>query len=236
GLFTGIIPSGFEISPWLIVAFFFCYFTLLVVDFSAVESMELELEPKGMDKRFQRGMAVTGLSSVVAGFVGGIGCANSCFSMNIVQASRQGSRYPLALTGILFIIIGCSPLVISILMAIPPVVIACLFIYLLGGMFAASVNLAKERTRGINYNSGLVIGVSLIFAILISFLPVATKTVMSARIEPLLANAFIVGIFSALVIEHIFFHGQAEKEEKFAEKEERKIEEAVQRDQETDTR
>ncbi|MFA5415094.1 MAG: hypothetical protein WC295_06335, partial [Methanoregula sp.] len=73
GLFTGIAPTGFELSPWLIVAFFFCYFTFLVVDFSALESMELELEPEGMDTRFRRGMAVTGLSSVAAGFVGGIG-------------------------------------------------------------------------------------------------------------------------------------------------------------------
>ncbi|GAB6285131.1 MAG: purine/pyrimidine permease [Methanoregula sp.] len=228
GLFTGIAPTGFELSPWLIVAFFFCYFTLLVVDFSALESMELEFEPEGMDTRFRRGMAVTGLSSVAAGLVGGIGCANSCFSMNIVQASRQASRYPLAVSGALFILIGCSPLVVSTLMAIPTIVIACLFIYLLGGMFAATVNLAKERTRGINYNSGLVIGVSLIFAILIAFLPVTTKDLMSTRIEPLLANAFIVGIFSALVIEHIFFRGQAEKEERHEEDEERKIEETMQ--------
>jgi xanthine/uracil permease len=113
-------------------------------------------------------------------------------------------------------------------MAIPTIVIACLFIYLLGGMFAATVNLAKERTRGINYNSGLVIGVSLIFAILIAFLPVTTKDLMSTRIEPLLANAFIFGIFSALVIEHIFFLGQAEKEERHEEDEERKIEETMQ--------
>jgi uracil permease len=236
GLFTGIAPTGFEFSPWLIVAFFFCYFTLLVVDFSALESMELELEPAGMDKRFQRGMVVTGLSSVVAGFVGGIGCANSCFSMNIVQASRQGSRFPLAVSGLLFIIIGCSPMIISTLMAIPPVVIACLFIYLLGGMFAAAVNLAKERTGGINYNSGLVIGVSLIFAILIAFLPVATKTMMSERIEPFLANAFIIGIFSALVIEHIFFRGRAEKEERFEENEEKKRVDAALRDTETGNR
>jgi xanthine/uracil permease len=236
GLFTGISPTGFEVSPWLIVAFFFCYFTLLVVDFSALEAMELEIGPEGMDKRFQRGMVVTGLSSVAAGFVGAIGCANSCFSMNFVHASRQGSRYPLALSGLLFIIIGCSPLVISTLMAIPTVVIACLFIYLLGGMFAASVNLAKERTRGINYNSGLVIGVSLIFAILIAFLPVATKTMMNTRIEPLLANAFIIGIFSALVIEHIFFRGQAEKEEQFVERDEMKKEKATERDQESGTR
>jgi len=40
---------------------------------------------------------------------------------------------------------------------------------------------------------------------------ISSKDLMSTRIEPLLANAFIVGIFSALVIEHIFFRGQAKK-------------------------
>jgi len=51
---------------------------------------------------------------------------------------------------------------------------------------------------------------------------------MSTRIEPLLANAFIVGIFSALVIEYIIFRGQAKKEERHEEDEERKIEETMQ--------
>jgi uncharacterized membrane protein len=57
-----------------------------------------------------------------------------------------------------------------------------------------------------------VIGVALIFATLIAFLPVTTKTLMNTQIEPVLANSFIVGIFSALVIEHLFFRGQAEQE------------------------
>jgi len=213
GLFTAVAPTAFEFSLPLIFAFLFCYFTLLVVDFSAVESMELFLKPPGMDSRFRRGMAITGLSSILAGFGGAIGCANSNFSMNVILANRQASRYPLCIAGILFIVIGCSPLIVSALMAIPPLVIGCLFIYLLGGMFAATLNLAKERSGGIGYNSGIVIGISLIFAILIAFLPVTTKTLMSTRIEPVLANAFIVGIFSALIMEHIFFRGQAEREE-----------------------
>jgi len=220
GLFVGIAPTGFDFSLPLLVAFLFCYFTVLVIDFSAVESIELSLKPEGMDSRFRRGMAITGLSSVVAGFLGVISCANSNFSLNVVLASRQGSRYPLACAGILFIIIGCSPVIVSTLMAIPPVVIACLFIYLLGGMFAATLSLAKERSGGIGYNSGLVIGIALIFATLIAFLPVTTKTLMNTRIEPVLANSFIVGIFSALVIEHVFFRGQAEKEIKLEEEEE----------------
>jgi len=46
---------------------------------------------------------------------------------------------------------------------------------------------------------------------------ISSKDLMRTRIEPLLANAFIVGIFSALVIEHIFFRGQAEKKERHEE-------------------
>ena len=233
GLFTGIIPTGFDFSLPLLVAFLFCYFTVLVIDFSAAESIELSLKPEDMDSRFRRGMAVTGLSSVAAGFTGVIGCANSNFSLNVVLASRQASRYPLACAGILFIIIGCSPVIVSTLMAIPPVVIACLFIYLLGGMFAATLNLAKERSGGIGYNSGLVIGVALIFATLIAFLPVTTKTLMNTRLEPVLANSFIVGIFSALVIEHLFFRGQAEKEARMEEDEEIFLEDAVQKEKGT---
>ena len=221
GLFGSVAPTGFEFSLPLIFAFLFCYFTLLVVDFSAIESMELLLKPSGMDSRFRRGMAVTGLSSILAGFGGSIGCANSNFSMNVILANRHASRYPLAGAGILFLVMGCSPLVVSTLMAIPALVIGCLFIFLLGGMFAATLSLAKERSGGIGYNSGIVIGISLIFAILIAFLPVTTKTLMSSRIEPVLANAFIVGIFSALVMEHIFFRGRAEREEHFEEIEDR---------------
>nr|WP_321351579.1 solute carrier family 23 protein [uncultured Methanoregula sp.] len=212
GLFTGAMPTAFDFSLPLLVAFLFCFFTVLVIDFSAIESMELALRPPDMDRRFRSGMAVTGLSSIAAGFLGTIGCANSNFSMNVVLASRQGSRYPLAIVGLLFVVIGFSPVIVSTLMAIPTLVIACLFIYLLGGMFAATLSLAKERTGGIGYNSGLVIGVALIFATLIAFLPVTTKTLMNTQIEPVLANSFIVGIFSALVIEHLFFRGQAEQE------------------------
>lgn len=210
---AGIAPTGLVFSLPLIIAFLFCYLTVLVVDFSAVESVELLLEPDRMDGRYRRGMAITGLSSVFASFFGGIGCANSSFSMNMIVSSRHSSRFPLVGSGLLFILLGASPAVISLLMATPPVVIACLFIYLLGGILASSAYLARERTGGIGYNSGLVIGIPLIFAILVSFLPVATKSVMNTRFEPVLANAFIVGVFTALVIEHIFFRGKAEMEE-----------------------
>jgi len=117
--FTGIAPIGLDISTLHLVAFLFCYLSHLVINFSAAGSIEQSLMPKGMDCRLRRVMAVTGPSSIVAGFAGDIGCGNLNFSMNVVLVSRQSSWYPRACSGIRFIIVAFSPAIISTLWRFP---------------------------------------------------------------------------------------------------------------------
>ena len=198
-----IFPLEFDFG--VITAFIFCYLALLINELGSIQSIGSILDLKDIDKRTQRGVAVTGVSNIFAGLTGVIGLVDFSFSPGIIAATRCASRFVLIPAGIGLIAISLFPGIISILNQTPSLVIGAIMFYLMVTQLASGFHLMNKQKAVIDFESAIVIGFPVMLAMLISFLPEAVVSSIPLIARPILTNGFVMGVITVIVCEHLIF-------------------------------
>ncbi len=190
------------------ISFLFCYLALAVNDLGSIQSLNELLKPGGEQQRITRGMLVTGLANVAAGLLGVIGPVNFSLSPGVIMSTRCASRSALLPTAVLLFILSFSPALLSLLGNVPPAVIGCVLVYILCAQVVAGLSIITEPGGTVSFETGLVIGLPLILGTVIAFLPAGVLATFPAVLRPVLGNGFVVGVITALVMEHLVFRGR----------------------------
>lgn len=198
-----IFPLEFDFG--VIAAFIFCYLALLINELGSIQSLGSILNLKDMDKRTQRGVAVTGVSNIFAGLTGVIGLVDFSFSPGIIAATRCASRFVLIPAGIGLIILSLFPSLVSILNQTPSLVIGAIMFYLMVTQLASGFHLMNKQQAVIDFESAIVIGFPVMLAMLISFLPETIVSSIPLIARPILTNGFVMGVITVIVCEHLIF-------------------------------
>lgn len=204
-----IFPLEFDFA--VIAAFIFCYLALLINELGSIQSIGSILNVKDMNKRTQRGVAVTGLSNIFAGITGVIGLVDFSFSPGIISATRCASRFVLIPTGIGLIVISFFPGVVSILNQTPSLVIGTIMFYLMVTQLASGFHLMQKQKAVIDFESAIIIGFPIMLAVLISFLPKEVVASIPLIVRPILTNGFVMGVIVVIVCEHFIFRNKKVK-------------------------
>jgi len=204
--FSGLtIELSFE--PGVLISFIFCYLALSINDLGSIQSMYELLEPANMGRRVSRGITFTGLANIAAGFFGVIGPVNFSLSPGIIMSTGCASRSTLlpaaAMTGAL----AFFPLVISFIGRVPSVVIGCVLCYILTGQIAAGLMVVFQKVDGehLRFEDCLIIALPVLLGTVVAFLPTEVLDTLPVVLKPILGNAFVVGVVTALVLEHLVF-------------------------------
>lgn len=101
--------------------------------------------------------------------------------------------------------VACAflPSMISLFEGIPQLVMGGIMTYLMGSQLAAALQSISFDKLIENFNDGMVIGLPLMIALFISFLPNEAKESIPALIRPILGNGFVMGVLFVLILEHI---------------------------------
>ena len=198
-----IFPLQFDFG--VIVAFLFCYLALLINELGSIQSMGSILNVEDMEKRTQRGVAVTGVSNIFAGLSGVIGLVDFSFSPGIISATRCASRFVLIPAGVGLIVISLFPGVVSILNQTPSLVIGAIMFYLMVTQLASGFHLMQKQKAVIDFESAIIIGFPIMLAVLISFLPANVVEAIPSIVRPILTNGFVMGVIMVIVCEHFIF-------------------------------
>ncbi|OPY66435.1 MAG: putative purine permease YwdJ [Syntrophorhabdaceae bacterium PtaU1.Bin034] len=204
GFFSGFTTRPL-IDPGVVISFLFCFLGVSVNDLGSIESVSTLLNPPGMKGRVNRGIAFTGLANVVSGFFGVIGPVNFSLSPGVILSTGCASRMPLVLTGVLLALLSFSPLVLGVVGTVPPVVIASTLIYILAFQIAAGLAVIGHAEKGIRLETGVIVGLSVFVGAGVSFLPVRFLDRFPALLRPILGNGFVVGVLTALILEHLVY-------------------------------
>ena len=204
GFFSGLITRP-ALDPGVLVAFLFCYLALSINDIGAIQSMEPLLNPANMARRVKRGMTLTGLSNVLAGFFGVIGTVNFSLSPGIVISTACASQYALLPGALLILALSFSPAIIDLLDSVPPVVIGCVLLYIITSQFASGLMLIFQGRdqEPLDYDDAVVIGLPVLVGTVFAFLPDAVVESFPVVLRPTLGNGFVMGVASALALEHL---------------------------------
>jgi xanthine/uracil permease len=157
---------------------------------------------KDTDKRCRRGVGLTGVMNVVAGGLGIIGPVNYSMSPGVIASSMCASRYTLIPAGAGLMLCAFVPSLIALLSAIPNTVIGVILLYLMGTQLAASFHMMTADKSASSFESGLVIGLPVMVALLFGVVPMG---VIPALLRPVVGNGFVMGVITVLILEHCVF-------------------------------
>ena len=209
GLFLHGFTTSLSFEPGVLTSFLFCFFALSMNDLGSIQSMKEILNPTTMQSRIKRGITITGLSNIIAGFLGIVGPVNFSLSPGVIAATRSASRFTLIPASILLCLISFSPLLMTFLGNIPPAVIGSSLIYVLYFQVVAGKNIVFRSKEDMTFENILVIGLPSLIGIIISFLPSTFLHSLPVAVRPLVGNGFVMGVLSALVMEHLIFQKKA---------------------------
>ena len=197
------ITPKFDVG--VIVAFLICYIALLINELGSVQSVSAYVEADNVPKRSTRGVALTGVMNVVAGAMGVLGPVDYTLSPGVIAATGCASRYPLVLTGVGLVICALFPQLVAMLSAIPSPVMGVVLLYLMAAQVAAAFQMSGTMSAAKDFNGALTIGLPIMLALVVSFLPAEVSEALPAVLRPIVGNGFVMGVIVVLVMEHVIF-------------------------------
>ncbi|MCR6544612.1 uracil-xanthine permease family protein [Dehalobacterium formicoaceticum] len=199
------LSFDFSVNPGVLLSFLICFLALSVNDLGSIQSVGAMLHTDHMEKRVTRGITLTGLLNVGAGLFGVVGTVNFSLSPGVIASTGVASRFTLVPTALGLMILAFLPKAIAFMGSIPSVIIGTTMIYIMCSQIAAGLMTAFHAQEGFAFEDGLVMGLSLMLSILISFLPQDVLITFPLFLRPVLGNGFVVGVISVLIMDHIIF-------------------------------
>lgn len=192
----------------IILAFIICFLALTINDIGSIQSIGSIVNLSEMEKRIKNGLGVTGIMNVFSGIIGVIGPVNYSMTPGVIAATSCSSRHPLYITGTALILIAFSPFLVAAISLIPSPIISVVLIYIMTAQIGAAILLAKENNSFIDMDDGIIVGLPIILATIITFLPDTLTSQLPLLVRPLLCNAFVMGVIFVLLLEHFVFKNQ----------------------------
>ncbi|MBC9785994.1 purine/pyrimidine permease [Heliobacterium chlorum] len=194
-----------SLEPALIVSMLLCYVALVINDLGSIQSVGKMILADRMPVRISRGVTVTGLVNVLSGFLGIIGPVNFSLSPGVIASTSCASRFTLVPAGVFLFVIAFSPKLIQYLGNIPPVVIGTLLLYIMCSQVATGLRIVFESTDPLSMDNGYIVGLPMMLATVVSFLPPAVTASFPALVRPILGNGFVIGVLAVIILEHFIF-------------------------------
>ncbi|MEM2086379.1 MAG: solute carrier family 23 protein [Archaeoglobaceae archaeon] len=203
GFFYGL-NLNLTFKPEVIFAFLICFLALAINDLSSIYSLGEILKVSGMENRVTKGVSLTGISNLFSGFLGVVGMVNYTLSPGMISATKCASRSTLIPAGLVLIVIAFIPAVISLFGSIPKVVVGSIFLYIMCSQIAVALAMVKLE----DIDSGLIVGFPVLLAVLIAFIPKTALDSFPEIIKPILGNSFVMGVLTAMLMEHLVFRSK----------------------------
>ncbi len=196
-------PLDFEAGT--ILAFLFCYIALIVNELGSIQAVGHVLQADRMDQRTTRGVGIVGVTNVLSGLFGVIGPVDYSMSPGVISATGCASRYTLLPAGAGLILCAFFPSVVGMLVTIPGVVMGAILLYLMATQLAAGLQMLVREKAITDFDSGVVVGLPLMVALLLSFAPEVVLNLIPSLFKPIVGNGFVMGVITVLIMEHLIF-------------------------------
>ena len=202
---TTVLNFPLDFEAGTILAFLFCYIALIVNELGSIQAVGHMLQADRMDQRTTRGVGIVGVTNVLSGLFGVIGPVDYSMSPGVISATGCASRYTLLPAGAGLILCAFFPSVVGMLVTIPGVVMGAILLYLMATQLAAGLQMLVREKAITDFDSGVVVGLPLMVALLLSFAPEEVLNLIPSLFKPIVGNGFVMGVITVLIMEHLIF-------------------------------
>ncbi|NTV41665.1 MAG: purine/pyrimidine permease [Syntrophobacteraceae bacterium] len=198
---TNWVPSLPTLYWPSVVAFVCSYVAVLVNSLGSLHGIAKITDEERLGPAVTRGVLFNGIGGIFAGLFGVVGTVSYSISPGVVLANRVASRYATFCCGIILLIAAFVPKLAAVLAMVPAPVVGAALCVAMGAQVGAALSVIAAD--GISARDYYVVGVPLLVGTLVGFLPEAFLSALPAVWQVFLGNGLIVGIFLALLLEHV---------------------------------
>lgn len=192
-----------DFNPGVILAFIFCFIALAVNELSSIEAVGRMLEAPDMKRRTKRGVIISGISNIAAGFFGVIGSVDYTTSPGVIASTGCASRYPFIITAVLLVLTALCPPLMRLLISVPALVTGIILLYLMAAQMSSGLQMLSIRSSAAEFDQAMIIALPLLVAMTVSLMPAGTQEQIPGIIRPIVCNGFVMGVISVLLMEHL---------------------------------
>jgi len=206
--FLGVWP---KFSLPAILAIVCTYLAVTANSLGSLQGISEVVGAEGLENRIHRGIAMNGVSGVVAGILGVAGLVSLSISPGIVLVTRVASRYVLTMSGAIMIVCAFIPKLWAVLTAVPPSVIASVLFVALSSQLLVGINVMLSGKGAIDRRDYFTLGIPILMGAMISITPKPFFQLFPNAIASLVGNSLVMGILFSLLLEHVLFRQRKEK-------------------------
>jgi len=211
----GVSESPWFSWPWPVTAglprfscsitltFVLAYLAVLINGVGSIYSLGEVVGRTHMTQRLGRGISVTGIAGIAAGFLGVFGTVSYAMSPGVILVTRVSSRIPVTVCGIMLVGLAFFQKILAFLASIPPAVVAAALVTGLAAQLGAGISILTRSGRGLASRDYLVAGLPILLGSVVSIVPEAFFQSFPASVQALTKNGLIVGIVMVLALEHL---------------------------------
>jgi len=190
------LPYGgleFEWSTFL--TFFIAYIVAVIEAMGVYQASSTILKINLDDKRIRNGFAGESAGSLLSSLIGGFPTTAYAQNVGLLRLTGVGSRYPVMIAGIIFLVLGFVPKAGALLALTPAAVVGGIFLPAAATLVFTGISLlTKVEATDKNY---MIIGLSMLLSIsLPSF-----ATGWTGTVGTFLSNSILIGAFTSIMLQ-----------------------------------
>jgi len=156
-----------------------------------------------LETRVERGILITGVGGILAGFCGVIGTVSYANGPGVVLLTRVATRFAVTACALFLLAVAFLHKLLIILAAIPGSVVAAAMATGLAVQLGAGISVLTRSGKALTNRDFLIIGIPVVLASVTSILPEGFFRTLPYIAHALLKNGLAVGIVAVLLLEHV---------------------------------
>jgi NCS2 family nucleobase:cation symporter-2 len=173
----------------LVAAMYTLSITLALCDMLGVAATE---------QRVRGAVAADGLGSAISTLFGGVPLISYDQNVGAVALTGVGSRFVVAVSGLLLVIIACMPKVTALALIVPPFVLGGVLVFMFGMISVVGVRILASSLN--SQRDLLVMAISLGVSATVWFAPPSVFEVFSASWRIVVGDGIVMGTLTAVVL------------------------------------
>ena len=198
--FLGVMPK-FTVPAT--VSFILAYVAVLINGLGSYFSVAEVVGREGIDRRIEKGVALTGVGGVIAAAFGVVGTVSYSLSPGVILVTRVGSRWPVFGCGVFLVFLAFFQKAGALLAMVPDAVVGSVLFVTLAAQVGVGISLLVRKDEPMEIRDYIVVGLPLLLGTAASMLPDTFLYLLGPGARSLLGNGLIVGIILVILLEHV---------------------------------
>lgn len=158
------------------------------------------------ESRVRGAVAADGFGSVVATLFGGVPLVSYDQNVGAISLTGVGSRFVVAISGVLLVIMAFVPKVASALGVVPTFMLGGTLVFMFGMIVVVGVSILADSLH--NQRDVLIVAAAVALSTAINFAPAAVFDAFWPSVRIIAADGIIVGTLTAVVLNLVLSNGQ----------------------------